>query len=268
MPDKILEPAVGEFNLTLDELETSLRFARAAIRLRPRLNEMIAWNGLGVEAKAIAQEFMKQRAIVDTFFYRGMLVVLSGAFEQLIRRIVRDTVAAINVLTRNHDLIPENIRLQNIYRTGQALATIFEPPDHLLLNYQALCKNIGTCLPGVDNSALNADAFTIYISTLSPKHLVDTLRRIGVNLDWDDIGRLPDIRRVLEKRDTRETAKAAEQYLRDFVQKRNRIAHCGSGGLVVTDGDIERLIEFFRVFSRSLAGIVEARIADTVRGRD
>ena len=123
-------------------------------------------------------------------------------------------------------------------------------------------------LPGADNSALNADAFTIYISTLSPKHLVDTLRRIGVSLNWDDIGRLPDVRRVLEKRDTRETAKAAEQCLRDFVQKRNRIAHCGSGGLVVTDGDIEQLIKFFRVFSRSLAGIVEARIADTLRGRD
>jgi hypothetical protein len=56
------------------------------------------------------------------------------------------------------------------------------------------------------------------------------------------------------------------QCLRDFVQKRNRIAHCGSGGLVVTDGDIEQLIKFFRVFSRSLAGIVEARIADTLRG--
>ena len=165
----------------------------------------------------------------------------------------------------NYDTLDEGIKKQNVYRTGIAFGTIHEPLDYLELDYESLAKNIGTCYGGSTQVVLNADAFTIFLSIISPDNLVKSLERIGVKLQWDDLGKGQALRTILDRSDSRETAKAIQDRLKWFGQTRNKIAHAGSGGVVVTESDFEQLLAFFRIFARALVPVVESQLAKHLR---
>jgi len=186
-----------------------------------------------------------------------MVVILSGAFEQFVRRILRDSVSAINAAGRGYDALENIIKRHNVHKTGVALQTIFEPLDHLNLDYELLSRNLGTCFSGSTQAVLNADAFSIFSSAMSPEKIVEALKRIGVDLKWDSLGKLQAMQSVLEKGDTRETTKAIEEFLKWFGQTRNKISHTGSTGIVITESEFRQFLKFFRTFSSSLASVVE-----------
>jgi HEPN superfamily RiboL-PSP-like protein len=261
MAPAILASALKEFELAIDDLASSFEFVRAAARLRPRLTDMLYWQNMDGEAKALATAFLRQGAAEASLLYRGLVISLSGAFEHFVRRIVRDSVTAMNKAKAHYDALDDALKKQNAYRTGIALQTIFEPPDYLDLDYEILSKNIGTCFVGSKQPVLNAEAFTIFLSIISPEKLVDAFGRTGVKVQWDALGRIPAMRTVLEKKDTRETAKALQEFLKRFGQTRNKIAHTGSSGVVVTEADFDQLLMFFRTFGRALTSVLEAELA-------
>jgi hypothetical protein len=257
----MLEDAAKEFDLALDDLSSIFDFVRSAVRLRPRLSGMLNWGPMSPEEKALARSFLGQQTAEESLLYRGMVVSLAGAFEQFVRRILRDGVLAISGKGADYDSLDARIRKENLYRTGVALGTIHEPLDYLDLDYELLAKNLGTCFAGSPQVLLNAEAFAIFLSIISPKNLEDALGRIGVALQWDDFGKVAEVQAALEKKGTRDTAKAVEASLKRFGQMRNRIAHSGSSGAVVTELDFEQLLKFFRVFGKRLAAVAEAGIA-------
>lgn len=257
----MLSEALKEFDLALDDLSSIFDFVRLAIRLRPRLSEMLSWDTMGTEGKLLASNFLSQRTADESLLYRGMVISLAGAFEHFMRRILRDSVLAISGSGASFDSLDASIKKENFYRTGLALGTIHEPLDYLELNYELLAKNLGTCFTGSAQALLNAEAFAIFLSIISPKNLEDALRRIGVVLRWDDFGRVEEVQKTLDGKGTRETAKAVEANLRQFGKMRNKIAHSGSSGLVVTELDFERLLQFFRVFGRTLVKVVETDLS-------
>jgi RiboL-PSP-HEPN len=222
---------------------------------------MLHWEYMDNDAKALASTFLRQRSAEESLLYRGMVISLSGAFEQFVRRTVRDSVLAINAKGRNYDLLDDHLKKENLYRTGIALGTVHEPLDYLDLDYESLAKNVGTCFRGSMQALLNAEAFAIFLSIISPKHLTDALKRIGMELHWDDLGKIQSMRDALDLSDTRETAKAAEEFLRRFGQMRNKIAHTGNSGIVVSDDDLQQLLKIFRAFARGFTSIIEAEIA-------
>lgn len=263
----MLADAVKEFELALDDVASIFDFVRSAIRLRPRLSGMLRRESLGTEEKALAETFLGQRTAEESLLYRGMVISLAGAFEEFIRRIIRDSVLAISAKGTNYDSLDERIKKENYYRTGLALGTIHEPLDYLDLNYESLAKNLGTCFTGSAQVLLNAEAFTIFLSIISPKNLEDALRRIDVALKWDDVGRAPETQNALKEKGTRDTTKPVEANLKRFGQMRNKTAHSGSSGGVVTEVDFERLLQFFRVFGRTLAEVIETDLAKKMRIR-
>ncbi len=265
MPAGILANALKEFELAIEDIASSFEFVRAAARLRPRLGDMLHWAILDVEAQRLATTFLQQSAAQESLLYRGLVISLAGAFEQFVRRIIRDSVSAVGKAAALYDNLHENLKRQNLYRTGIALQTIFEPLDYLDLDYELLAKNIGTCFVGSKQPVLNAEAFAIFLSIISPDKLVDALERIHVKLQWDALGKVPELRNALEKKDTRETAKALQEFLKRFGQTRNKIAHTGSSGIVVAETDFDQLLKVFRVFSRALTSVVEVEIAKLLK---
>jgi len=145
---KVLSDARQEFDTALDDIGSNLEFVRAAMQLRPRLRDMLHWQNMDGEARKLATRFLDQGSAEESVFYRGMVISLSGAFEQLVRRVLRDGVRAINEAEGNYDNLHETLKRQNVYRTGLALQTIFEPLDYLELDYELLSKNLGTCFVG------------------------------------------------------------------------------------------------------------------------
>src|SRR5207244_3922583 len=126
--------------------------------------ELLNWSALGEESRIRCQSFMDQKNVQLDLIYRGMFVLIAGAFEQLIRRCLRDAVAHISTTSPRYvDLDTELVR-QNVMRTGRALATILDPPAHLDLNYGELCSNIGTCIEASESVSLNADAFALFFA--------------------------------------------------------------------------------------------------------
>jgi hypothetical protein len=260
MPAGIFANALNEFELALDDLSSSFEFVRRASRLRPRLNGMLAWEFMDSETRKLATSFLEQRLAEESVLFRGMLVSLAGAFEQFVGRILRESVLAISQAAVEYDRLDDRIKKENLYRTGIALRTIHEPPDHLNLDYEALAKNVGTCFAGSKQAQLNAEAFTVSMSIFSPDRLAEALKRVGVKLNWDDLARVREVRDVLEKRDTRETANALQEYLKRFGQTRNKVAHTGSTGVAVMESDLEQHLKFFRTFARTLSSVVEVEL--------
>src|ERR1700675_3831284 len=117
---------------------------------------------------------------------------------------------------------------------------------------------------GVEQVVLNADAFTIFLSIISPEKLSDALRRIGITMNWDSLGSIAQLREAVETAGTRETAKAVKESLKEFGRMRNRIAHSGSSGVSVDESDFEKLLKFFRIFARGFSTIVAAGVTKLI----
>ncbi len=262
----MLTDALREFNAALDDVAASLGFLRSATKLRPRLGAILNWQVHG-EPTQLAKEFINQKGVEETVLYRGMVVVLSGALEAFVRRIVRDVVIEFNRKTSVYDELDESVAVQNIFRTGQALQTVFEPLDHLDFDYELLCRNLGTCCKGVSSFTLNADAFSMYISSVAPNHLVEVMKRIGVSLEWDHLGQDAQMQKLFNKGGARETAKAIQSWLSTFVKTRNKISHGGTGGVLVTQADIEQMLVFFRLFSKVLSSVIQTNVQKRMRDR-
>lgn len=260
MATPFAENTLREFNAILDELDTSVTFLRAAVRLRPRLNDWLRWETMEADAREMATGYISQKSFEPSAFYRGAIIVLSGALEQLVRRLVQEYITRLNESTKDYDSLSEVIKRQNTLRTGHALTTVIEPVDHLELDYSLLAKNIGTCIPGVTEFVLNASAFALFLPTINPRHLEEVLARIGVKFDWDDFGNDDALRQHFGETTTRPTSKWTEDNLERFIKTRNRLAHTGSGGIVIEDADIDGYVKFFRAFSARLVHILNQRL--------
>ncbi len=256
MPAVSLTNALKEFEASLDDFDSNLRFVSTANRLRPRLGGNLQWPGMAPDAKKLVESFLRGVA-EDSVLYRGLVVSLFGAFEQFVRRILRDGVAAVGTNLSSYDSLHDGLKKANMYWTGKALQTIFEPVEYLQLEFDILSKNVGTCFAGSKQATLNADAFAIFVSILTPSSLTETLKRISVELQWDEFGKVSELQKALGEKGTRETTKAVENFLKRFAQMRNKIAHTGSSGIVVNQSDVEQLLIFFRAFGRALARAVE-----------
>jgi hypothetical protein len=228
---------------------------------------MLGWDNMSGDAKSLAQNFIKQKSVEESSLYRGLLVSLAGALEQFVRRILRDAVLGINGATDNYDDLHERIKLQNVFRTGQALQTIFEPPDHLNFDYEMLGAKLGGCVKGSKAFELNADAFTIYVSSIAPPHLEEVLKRIGLELNWDHIGQDNDLQKFFDEKGAHSTGKAVQHFLAEVIRKRNKIAHSGSGGVAISDSEFTQTIKFFRFFSEALSKTVGESLAKSVTKR-
>lgn len=68
-----------------------------------------------------------------------------------------------------------------------------------------------------------------------------------------------------EGKETRDAAKALQDFLQDFSKKRNKIAHAGGSSIVVLESDFSALVNVFRIIARSLATLVEAEIEKAIR---
>src|SRR5437773_3698914 len=190
MPVAFASDAIREFSLTLDEIESNLEFLRLSAVLRPRLNGMLLWDSIQGDARRLVTDFLNQKSVELGPQFRGMIIVICGAFEHFVRRVVREAVIKLNAGANSFDNLHGELQRQNVYRTGRALTTIMQPLDHVTVDYSALAGNLATCVSGATTFTLNADAFTLFFTGGKPEHLADILKSIGLTLDWDDFGRI------------------------------------------------------------------------------
>lgn len=260
MASAFAENPLKEFAAALDDLSNSLAFSQASSRLRPRLSGFLNWAAMSPEAKGLVDRYLKHTSTEPTPFYRGVVIILGGAFEHFVRNLLHEAVVNVRQSVTSYDALGDHIKKENMRRTGQALGSIFEPLDHFDFDYYELCKNLGTCVPGNEEFTLNAEVFSIYVSNMSPEHLVGALSRLGVDLNWDELGGDAGLQQLFGGTGVRETANEIQGYLGEFIKKRNKLAHTGGGGMIFTSEEVEEFLTFFRLFSKRLAQVLQKRL--------
>lgn len=257
MSEGFCDSALNRYNLILSDLMAELRFLESASMVRPRLGGILNWEALDSEGKGLCRDFMGSKRPESQIAYRGLVVLLSGAFEELVRGIAQESIVTINRIIREFKGVPDQVKDRNVILTGRALAILRSPPDHVVIDSEKLAKCLATCVAESGVYQLNAEVFSMFIKNLTSEHLGDVLLTFGVTLDWDYFGRIGDYEPLFDSKGTRNTAKAVRDGLDRFIKVRNRIAHTADAGLLVDYTEIERQMQFFKVLGRDLVQFVE-----------
>ena len=120
-----------------------------------------------------------------------------------------------------------------------------------------MAKNASTSIPGSANVILNINAFSIFMSGPTPEGIKDALGRIGIDLNWDDLGRMPEIQKAFRTKGHRETAKQIQDFLKIASKRRNNIVHKSENIESIAETDVTEAISVFRELAIGLIDLAK-----------
>ncbi len=243
-----LDGALTELKAALDEIGIAAAFVAKAIEVQPRLGRMLQWDGLSAPDKHMAQAFMDHEQGRHPI-YEGLIARSVATFEWFLRRCVRDTVRHVNEKQLEFDRVSLHLRDRNRHCAGRALTTIYTPSDSLNIDFDALCRELGTCVPGSQPVSLSADVFAAAVSGMSVDRMEDVFVLLGARLDWDRIGAHAKVKAVLKLTKPREAAAEAKRRLKETQRMRNQYAHMGPGPGTATGDDVANAAAFLEALA-------------------
>lgn len=249
-----------ELTILLGELSADTDFVAAAAQLRPRLNGVVRWEGMGAEERNIVQSFLKINESRTEGLYGPLLVRLLAAFERYLRTLIVWTVDQHNSVAGKYEDISPTIARRNRLLTGRVLA-LAEFPDHLMFDIPTLIGNLATCTPGSAGSfRLNSVVFGSGIAGFSPRHLDTALESVDIDNCWDALGKDTRLTTILGTKGARQTGTEAKDKLKELSRLRNRLAHGGDGIPSISETYLRDAISFISAFSRALENLVVATV--------
>lgn len=255
-----MKPPLEELTILLGEISADTDFVAAAAQLRPRLNGVVRWDGMGAEERKIVQSFLKIKESRTEGLYGPLLVRLLAAFERYLRTLIAWTVDQHNSVAGKYEDISPSMAQRNRLLTGRVLA-LAEVPDHLMFDISALIENLATCRPGRAGSfRLNSVVFGSGIAGFSPKHLDTALEWIDIDNCWDALGKDTELTTILGTKGARQTGTGAKDKLKELSRVRNRLAHGGDGIPSISESDLREAITFIGTFSKALEDLVVATV--------
>jgi hypothetical protein len=247
----------------LQELTECLDFVAASARLRPRLRDYINWQAPNFPHRLISN-FLDSVSARDQVIYRALYVSGHATYEQFARDIVTVAADYISANVSPYDSLWEQIRKEHIYRTGQALETIYQPLEHHAFDYDQICTNVGGCLPGRATFQLNSAALALIRGALTPENLERVINRLSVSFSWDKIASHGPLQACFQVRRTRDFANEVKAFLEEMVRNRNRIAHSTGLAAEVGEAHVREQIRFIAAFCHALAAQVKTEVARKV----
>src|ERR1700760_957182 len=163
-----------DFAARLAELKADLAFITTASHLRPRLGEILQWDG-PKEILHIAQEFMGAREARSEGIYGPLLVRLMAVFERYLRLLIIEGVEYHTSIEKTFDEIPTKLANRNLMLTGRILANFENPRDYLTINIEGLIVNLASCKAGSTSFSLNSQAFSNTIMGVNPNAIEKAL---------------------------------------------------------------------------------------------
>jgi hypothetical protein len=254
-----LKPPREELAILIDEITTDADFVAFAAQLRPRLNGVVRWEGMGVEERGIVQSFLRIKDSRPEGLYGPLLVRVLAAFERYVRTLVNWTVEQRNGTAKKYEDLSPTIANRNRILTGRVLAAA-ELPDHLVFDIPTLIENLATCKAG-GAFRLNTTVFSFGIAGCSPKHLDTALEHVDIGDCWDSVGRDAQLVAILGTKGARATGTSAKEKLKELSRLRNHLAHGGDGTPMISETDLRDAIAFITAFSKALEDLVLASVA-------
>jgi hypothetical protein len=249
----------------IQELTECLDFVSASSQLRPRLREYVDWTAAKRGATQLITRFLGSKNVREQVIYRALYVSGHAAFEQFARDVVAQAADYISTATGPYDSLWKEMKMEHVYRTGQAMATIYQPLEHYTFDYDQLSKNIGGCIPGEARFKLNSDALAFIRGTLTPENLEKVIRRISIPFNWDVIASHPPLKACFLVSGTRDSAKEVKTFLEGMVKNRNRIAHSTGTAAEIGEPEVREQIRFVAAFCHALSAFVRAELSKKLK---
>lgn len=253
--------ALEVFFARIEELEADIAFVAVSSALRPRLSEIINWQG-SPEVVNLARKFVAAKDARPENVYAALLVRMLAEFERYLRKLVGSAVERTNTRAKLFEEISEILRVRHILLTGRALSSIGSPREHVVFNYDELAANLASCKAGNSEFRLNSAAFSAVVTGASPAVLEQALSNLDGSDWWDAVGRAAPLQKVLGTKKTRETGERAKERLKELWRWRNHVAHGGDKDIVLSEASISDAVEFIRTFATSLDREVDARFSN------
>lgn len=236
-----------KINLHLEEVITISTHNEISKRLKPNLKGMIDWTKIDAPKKKLIEDYSSIPGIQDQVLINCLFVSTIASFESYLRELV------IEVLKKIEDSgsIPELLINKNIQLSGIAMSTIYSPVTHLKLDYNNICRKIGT-IPSKDPTKINHEIAFFIKNVLQLDNLFLFLKTCQINIEWDDLGRVKPIQRLLNTKSTRETTKTLKSELKKYLDTRNRIAHTGMNSSDITYPELKDSVKLIIILSEFL----------------
>lgn len=259
--------ALSTYEAFLDELLEVMGFVSDAVALRTRIRAAVVPD-LAKTLQPQLDSFAARRPLEERV-WQAFLVSAHGGFEQFLAGLVDDVCVQIN----NSRLSPVELekRFPSIIRkylraSGGALTSVFSPRGHWKLDFERISSSIGTTVQTSDVTTIEGRVFIVEARSLSAEELVRQFDVLGIRVDWDNIGRLPEMQAVLGVSGTRATAKAIKERLGELTELRNSHAH-SQGALSISMQDLDSAIRFYRALSGYLSSSALTQVRATLGKR-
>lgn len=249
--------AEKEVTTAISDVRSAYTFVKAAHAIRPALSGIVDWVNVGPHPKKLVTDFVSQNDCNIEVLFNGMMISIASSLEAYLRRLIRDSVAAICKKTTSYNMLQPRFRDLHLISSGYALISLHDPPVESNYDFELICRNLGNCHSKSEVLTLNDGVFHTKISGLTRKSIDEGLDRINIKIDWDSFGRNQDLKRILQATGTRECTRQTVEWLDGFVTKRNKIAHTGIAGYLTQQSELEQTLAIVPHFVSVLADAIE-----------
>lgn len=201
-------------------------FIRAA---RP----VLQWEAMDEDTRSAIMNFARVPSLVPQSLINSLYVTTAAAFEEFCRLVIHSACEEFNdkKCTLSEE---EELRRFLIVQTSRTLSRAHSPPVYLSLNQDDLCSSIGSMASGAGPIRVVGEAMCDVKGILEFKVVLDQLKKLGKDIDWQTLAKDGDLQRTLGTRKTKETETELKRLISAISKNRNRIAHVGPSSSDVT----------------------------------
>jgi hypothetical protein len=248
-----------DIDAEMHEIGNYLRFISVSFKVYAKSGAILAWVNSDNELRPLVQSFKNERIQDLTVLYQSLFVQIWGRVEYFMRKLLTAYLEHFSEQRKDFESLEKyGLARKNLKHTGIALQQIFENRSDLSIDFYLLAQNASSSIPGSRHVSLNTGTFSIFMSGPTPEGLRDAFGRVGVDLSWDMLGRVPEIQRALKTSGNRETAKEIEDYLKKAARQRNNIVHRSVQLEPIGESDVQQALDVFSALAKGLIDLAKA----------
>jgi len=191
----------------------------------------------------------------------GIFVLfIGGRFEDFVKTIFEEFAIQFAHKHQNYSNLPEKFKSTIINNTTQVITSPrkfgFENPIQ-----NTFIENLYKNVINNDLSTINHQCLSFTSGNLRSDILTDLFKIISVENIWKEIGEQIQIRTFFETDNANNATQQAKNYLNNFMNARNNVAHPSGGGSTWPSYDeVLKHIEFFKILGPILIQIGNMKI--------
>lgn len=176
---------------------------------------------------------------------------LGGRFENFVKNIFEDLSLTIASNVDEYKNLPRDMRENLISYTAEVISRP-RKYGHGDGGVESFIKTLSMNVNGNDLSSINTSCLSITYENMRPEVLKSLFERIGMKEVWKGISEQFELKSFLGQSESHEVKKLAEKHLREFMDKRNMIAHPSNDLTWPDSKEIIFYINFLKSLSKSL----------------